>query len=352
MSSLLPDEAKNYADSVLIGEAEGIWPEVINDFRNNNLKPIYQYMEEKIDITNISSPNLEKINLKKYKVPFRLVQTTRGCPHDCEFCTVTKFFGKSYRHRCIDDVVNEIKGLDSNEVFFVDDNIAANPRRAKELFKALAPLKITWMSQCCASIAYDEELLELAQKSGCVSLFIGLESISNRNLQSVNKSFNKIDDYQFAIDKIHKYGICVLGSMIFGLDHDDESVFERTVRFVEYAKIDFPVYWILTPYPNTPLYNKLEEEGRIIDRDWSKYDCTRVVFQPKLMSPETLREGFKFAYKQSYSMPAIAKRLMHISVSSRAMSNRLLLRGEIIDVFFYSMLLRHNSIKGLNPMIG
>ena len=351
-ASLVPDEAIKYADSILIGEAEGIWSELIKDFRNNSLKAIYQYNGEKIDITNITSPNLKKINLKKYKVPFRLVQTTRGCPHNCEFCAVTKFFGKSYRHRCIDDVVKELEKLDSKEIFFVDDNIAANPKRAKELFKAIAPLKLSWISQCCASIAYDEELLELAQKSGCVSLLLGLESISSSNLQSVNKSFNKINDYHYVIEKLHQYGITVLGSIIFGLDHDDETVFEKTVKFVEDSKIDFPIYWILTPYPNTPLYDKLEAEGRIIERDWSKYDCTKVVFQPKLMSPDTLKEGYKYAYKKSYSASAIAKRLYNIPLSSPAMTKRLILKGEILDVLFYNLLIRHNSIKGYNPMVG
>ena len=351
-ASLLPEEAKQHADSVLVGEAEGVWQEVINDFRNNNLKAFYQYKGEKIDITNLSSPDLHKINLKKYKVPFRLVQTTRGCPHNCEFCAVTKFFGKSYRHRCIEDVVRELENLDSKEIFFVDDNIAANPKRAKELFKAIAPLNISWISQCCTSIAYDEELLELAQESGCVSLLLGLESISSGNLKSVNKSFNKIEDYYYVIDKLHKYGITILGSMIFGMDHDDERVFEKTVKFVEEANIDFPIYWILTPYPNTPLYTKLEEEGRIIERDWSKYDCTKVVFKPKLMSPKTLKEGYKYAYKTSYSIPAIAKRLYKSSISSPAMIDRLIKKGEVFDCLFYSLLIRHNSIKGYNPMVG
>ena len=286
-ASLLAEEAQVHTDSILIGEAEDIWINVLYDLKCGELKNRYE-SSKRIDITDIPSPDLSRLNYNKYKVMYKSVQTTRGCPHNCGYCSVTNFFGKSYRHRDIKTVIREIENLHTNDIFFVDDNIAANPARAKELFKALKPLKISWVSQSCMSIAYNDELLALAKESGCCNLMIGFESISSKNLESVNKSINKVEDYFYVIDKLHRYGITVMGLMVFGFDHDDESVFEKTAEFMEDSKVDFPCYWILTPYPGTPLYTRMEAENRIIDRDWSKYDCSHVVFKPKLISPEAL----------------------------------------------------------------
>lgn len=347
-ASLLPDEAQNHVDSILIGEAEGIWGSVLNDLRNESLKSRYQN-SSKIDIVNIPSPRLDKLVLDKYKVIFKPVQTTRGCPHNCGYCSVTQFFGKSYRHRSIDDIVREIKYLDSEDIFFVDDNIAANPERAKALFKAITPLKISWISQCCMSIAYNDELLELAKESGCCNLMLGLESLSAQSLKSVNKSINKVEDYYYAIDKLHKYGITVMGLMVFGFDHDDENIFERTAKFMEDAKVDFPCYWILTPYPGTPLYKQMETENRIIERDWSKYDCSHVVFKPKLMSPETLEQGYNYAFKRAYSMSNIIKKIIPPNFN---LFKRFYLNGGLPIILAQSCLFRNGAFKGYHPMSG
>ncbi|MFH0702549.1 MAG: radical SAM protein [bacterium] len=347
-ASLLPDEAQNYADSIFIGEAEGLWTEVLHDFNQGNLKPRYQNLANKLDITHIPSPNLTKLSLDRYEVVFRPVQTTRGCPHNCDYCSVTKFFGKSYRYRSIDDIVREIEQLDSKFVFFVDDNIAANPQRAKKLFKAITPLNIKWTSQCCMSIAYNDELLESARESGCVNLMLGLESLSAQSLQTVNKSINKVNDYFYIIDKIHNYGITVMAFMIFGFDYDDETVFDKTIKFVDNVKIDFPCYWILTPYPNTPLYEKLESEHRIIERDWSKYDCTHVVFNPKLMTPEVLEQGYHYACKKAYSLSNMVKRFI-VPSSFNLAKNLLETMPQLITQL---KLFRQGIFKGYHPMTG
>ena len=310
-ASLIPDEAQYHADSIIIGEAENLWGKVLADFENNSWKRVYRNYPENPDITHIPSPLLDKLQLDKYQAPFRPVQTTRGCPHNCDYCSVTNFFGKSYRHRSIDDVVREVEQLDSKFIFFVDDNIVANPKRAKELFRAITPLKIKWASQSTMSAAYDEELLQLAQESGCINLMMGLESISTQSLATVNKSFNKVDDYHLMIEKLHKHGITLLAFMIFGFDTDDETVFEKTAKFTEDLKVDFPCYWILTPLPGTPFYHRMEAEGRIIERNWSKYDCTNIVFKPKLMSPETLQQGYYNACKRGYSLKNMARKLTH-----------------------------------------
>ncbi|OGL40367.1 MAG: hypothetical protein A3C43_05420 [Candidatus Schekmanbacteria bacterium RIFCSPHIGHO2_02_FULL_38_11] len=345
-ASLLPEESQKHVDSVVIGEAEGVWEEVLADLKHRNLKPVY-LSRGHMDITHIPSPKLSKLPLHKYKVDFKLVQTTRGCPHNCGYCSVTKFFGSTYRHRSIEDVVRELEEIASEDIFFVDDNIAANPERAKALFKAITPLKKSWISQCCMHIAYNEELLELARESGCVNLMIGFESLSEGSLKSVNKSFNKVDDYFYVAEKLHSKGISVMGLMVFGFDYADETIFEKTVKFMDDAKIDFPCYWVLTPYPKTPLYQQLESEGRIFERDWSKYDCTHVVFKPKLMTSEVLENGYYYACKSSYSVNSIIKRL---TPSSLRMAKSL------IDGFparaMVTYLFRQGALKGYHPMMG
>lgn len=346
--SLLPEEAKQYADTVMIGEAEGTWSDVLHDAKNENLKPVYETISSKLDITNTPAPRLDKLQLDRYNVMFRPVQTTRGCPHNCGYCSVTRFFGNSYRHRSIDDVVREIENLDSKYVFFVDDNIAANPKRAKELFKAITPLKIKWASQCCMSIAYNDELLELARESGCINLMLGLESLSSQSLSTVNKSINKVDDYYFMANKLHSYGITIMAFMIFGFDFDDTSVFEKTAKFVEDVKIDLPCYWILTPYPNTPLYHQMESDGRIIERNWSKYDCSHAVFQPKLMSPQELEAGYHYAFKRAYSISSMMKRFIVPSSLNTAKC----LMDSIFPLVKQLNLFRHGAMNNYHPMAG
>ena len=193
---------------------------------------------------------------------------------------------------------------------FVDDNIAGHKAYAKELFKALIPLKINWGSQASLTMARDPELMELAAKSGCTGLFIGVETISAENLASANKRFNKVDKYREEFSRFHDYGMQIMTGMIFGFDNDDETVFERTVEFLESNRIELTMFNILTPLPGTNLYKKMNEEGRIIDRNWENYDGRHVVFQPKLMSPETLQEGFYWAYHKFFSIPSVFRRIL------------------------------------------
>ena len=203
-----------------------------------------------------------------------------------------------------------MKRLKKGFVVFVDDNIAGNKAYAKQLFKALIPLKISWGSQASLTMARDPELLDLAAKSGCTALFIGVESISEENLAAANKRFNKVDKYKEEFRRFHDYGILIQTGMIFGFDHDDESAFERTVEFLEENNIELAMFNILTPLPGTNLYKKMDAEGRIIDRDWSHYDGRHVVFKPKLMTPETLQEGFLWAYHKFFSYPSMIKRIV------------------------------------------
>ncbi|SMB94271.1 Radical SAM superfamily enzyme YgiQ, UPF0313 family [Thermanaeromonas toyohensis ToBE] len=305
--SILPEEAKSHADAVVIGEAEGVWPYLLEDLARGELKPFYR--QEKIpQLKNMAIPRRDLLERTRYLIP-DTVQTTRGCPYACSFCTVSQFFGRRFRFRPVEEVVSEVKALEGEVIAFVDDNIVGNPSYAKRLFKALAPLKIKWFSQGSLTIAQDEDLLRLAAESGCIGLFIGFESLSPASLKAVGKSFNKVEEYSAAIKRIHDHGIAIEGAFIFGFDEDDESIFEHTVKFAQENRLEAAQFGILTPFPGTPLRQKLEKEGRILSNDWSEYTINKVVFEPKRMSPKTLQEGFNWAWQEFYSLSSISRRL-------------------------------------------
>ena len=304
-ASAVPEEAIQHADSVVIGEAEEIWPRLLQDFEAGRLKKFYR-RREWTNLENLPIPRRDLLKAKSYRL-FNTVETARGCPFHCSFCSVSSYFGNTYRFRPVKDVVKEVETLEGKYLFFVDDNIVGIPRRAKELFKALTPCKKKWIGQGSLTFANDDELLKLAAKSGCIAMFIGFESLSQASLREASKPFNVVKHYEEAIKKIHTHGISIHAAFIFGFDNDDESVFEKTVEFVNKTKLDSISFSALIPFPGTPLYRKLIKENRIITTNWSKYGGA--VFQPKLMSQEALDEGCKWAWKQCYSYKSIFTRL-------------------------------------------
>jgi radical SAM superfamily enzyme YgiQ (UPF0313 family) len=316
-ASALPEEAIKHVDAVVIGEAEGQIKPLVKDFKNGKLKKFYA-SEKRPDIKHIPLPRTDLYEKKnKYYKEMHMIQTTRGCPFNCDFCTVTHFFGQTYRTRAIEDIVREIKTVSRRTlIFFVDDNIAGNPKYAKELFKALIPLNIKWFGQASLVIAKNRELLRLAARSGCISLFMGIESVSQSSLKEVGKSMNKVEDYKESIKTIHDHGIAIIGAFIFGFDSDNKSVFEETVSFIDRNHIELPSLAILTPLPGTRLNERMEKAGRIISRDWSKYTVGEVVFQPKLLTVEELQEGYYWSRKQLSSFSSIYKRTFHLKKSS------------------------------------
>lgn len=302
-------EAKEHVDSVVVGEAEPVWPGLINDLQEGSLKPFYRG-ETYCSMRDLPPPRLDLLRKEAY-MTVNCVQTTRGCPHQCDFCHVTHFFGKTYRCRPVDEVVQEVERLSGEFIVFVDDNIAGNRQHARELFNRLKPLKKKWAGQASLTLARDPELLGLAAESGCVSLFIGMESLSPENLKEMNKAFNRAHQYEEALRALHDHDIMVLAGFIFGLDHDDEGVFERTLRFCERNRIELPSFFILTPLPGTPLFQRMESEKRLLHKDWSKYNGATVVFRPRLMTEETLQRGFNWLCKEGYSWSSIVKRVFH-----------------------------------------
>lgn len=312
--SLMPEEASGHADAVAVGEAEGTWLRILADADNGGLDRIYR-SDDFPPASTIPCPRYDLLQRKSYWVK-SMVQTTRGCPHNCNFCTVTRFFGGTFRVRPIQNVIDQVRLLKSKFIGFVDDNIIGNLRYAAELLKALVKEKIYWSAQASVNIVRNLSLLKLLRKSGCKGLFIGFESVSQNSLKEAGKSQNKAREYKEAIRILHDHGITVQGAFIFGFDSDDCSVFDETVDFCFDSKIDLVQFAMLTPFPGTKLYDRLEQEGRMLTYDWSKYNMSNVVFQPKQMSPDELREGWERAYRRFYGRLPILKRILGLGKRS------------------------------------
>jgi len=305
--SMQPDEASQHADAVVVGEAEGIWEYVIEDFKANRLQKIYR-QHERPSLHNLPIPRRDLFAEGAYYIR-NTISTTRGCPYSCSFCSVTSFFGHTYRCRPVEEVLKEIDTFNNKKrVFFVDDNIVGNPKFAKELFRALISYKIKWFGQASVTIAKDDELLKLAAASGCIGLLIGFESISPANLATVGKSINVVDEYQDVIRKIHSNGIGIHGFFIVGLDEDTEDVFTRTLHFAQNMRLESAGFAYPTPLPGTTFYESLDKAGRIITKDWSRYSDD-IVFEPKLMSREALHRGHVWASREFFKLPSIWRRI-------------------------------------------
>ena len=317
--SALPDEALLHSDSVVIGEAEEVWAGLLKDFTNGRLKTKYQ-ANSLSAMKNMVIPRRELLDRSMYGSGFNTLQSSRGCPFDCNYCAVTAFFGNEFRTRPVEEVVNEIKAIGAKEFFFMDDNIIGRPKYAKKLFKALIPLNLTWGSQASITLAKDPELMELYAKSGGRYAFIGFESLSQKTLEKLNKGWNSADEYANSIKKIQKAGINIVASFVFGLDGDDKSVFRNTFDFIMKNKVDAAQYHILTPLPGTRTYSELDEAGRITNRDWSSYHTGEVVYKPLGMTPEELLDGYHWIFKETYTIKNILKRSLR---STRGLKYRI-----------------------------
>jgi radical SAM superfamily enzyme YgiQ (UPF0313 family) len=305
--SVLPEEASQHADAVVIGEAEGIWPSLINDFKESKLKRVYR-QSERPSLVNLPIPRRDLFAKGAYYVT-NTISTTRGCPYSCSFCSVTSLFGRAIRCRPVEEVLREIETLNQKEfIVFVDDNIVGNPKYAEELFHALIPYKIKWVSQASVTVAKNDELLKLAAASGCLDLFIGFETLSPANLAAVGKKVNTVDEYETVVKKIHSHGIAIHGFFILGLDEDDEEVFERTLHFAQKMRLESAQFAWPVPYPGTAFYESLDKTGRIVTKDWAQYE-SNVVFEPRLMSREVLHQRRDWVWRKFYSLPSIWSRV-------------------------------------------
>jgi radical SAM superfamily enzyme YgiQ (UPF0313 family) len=311
--SMLPEEAKRHADAVVVGEAEGLWQELLADAEAGRLKEFYRAG----GLTDLAaSPPMSRDSLSRERYFVDILQTTKGCPFDCEFCSVTAFDGKRLRSKSVEQVVEEVKAIRApvhsykkKSIFFADDNIIASRRYARELFRALVPYNLNWSCQGSINVSRDEVLLRLMKEAGCGAILVGFESISEKNLSAMGKKVNLKHDYMEAIRTIQSHGIMVHGSFVLGYDFDTTDSFNELVDFIEEAGLLMPLINIITPFPGTRLFDRFAREGRILHRDWSQYDGTKVVFRPALMSEEDLLEGFRHVMRQVYSFEAIYRKL-------------------------------------------
>ncbi len=305
--TLLPEEARGHADAIFIGEAEGLWEEFLRDFEAGSYRRVYR---------PAGAPSLEGLPMARKALFHRRDHTngvlfaTRGCPSRCDFCAIGVMYGQGVRTRPVAEVAAEYGSFSGRVIIFWDDNIAGDMEYAKDLFRAIAPYRKWWSSQASIHAGRDDEFLEAAERSGCRQLFVGLESISQGSMVEVNKGFNRVDEYARVIERIHAHGIAVQAGIVFGFDHDGPEIFGETLDFLESAGVQNATFNILTPYPGTPLFERLDAEGRLLTRDWRRYNGrTDVVYRPKRMSAEELLAGFRQANERFYSLRSIAKRL-------------------------------------------
>lgn len=314
--SALPHEALKHADSIVIGEAEKVWLTVLDDCENNNLKPIYK-ADSFIDMKKMPPPRHELIKVNPI---ISSVVTSRGCPYNCSFCSITHLFGKTYRPRPIKEIINEIKANPrKNFVLHHDSSLVLDKAYARALFKAMIPLKIHFIGFGNVPVLLkDEELLKLSREAGCVNWGIGFETFNKKSIQKDAEKKYNIDDYKRLVKKIHKYEMSVFGTFVFGFDHDNADVFETTTENVFDLGIDSAEFNILTPFPISRLFKTLDEQGRILTYDWKKYDFHHVVFEPKNMSKDNLYNGCKKISKKFYSPLKTLNRLVNVPLRSKS----------------------------------
>lgn len=302
-----PDEAMAHADAVVSGEADVIWTKVVEDFRRGELQRFYK--AELPDLSQMPDARRDLFTSKKY-IPFSVVQTMRGCPYPCEFCSVSTANGKTFRFRPVDAVIGEMKKL-GKWLLFADDNVMIHRAYSKELFEKMAPLGKNWIGQCSLATVKKLENVELMAKSGCRALFIGFESIDEETVRFTGKRQNRPSIYREVIDMLHDLGISVWGSFVFGFDTDRPSVFDRTVEEAIAMKLTMASFAILTPYPGTRLYNRLLAEGRLTDPQWwlrRDHDEGSPYYHPTHMTREQLKEGWVKAWVDFYSMSSMWRR--------------------------------------------
>jgi len=322
-ASMLPDEAIQFVDSVVIGEAESVWPHVLRDFERNGLKRFYG--GERISLEHLTRPRNDLYS-NRYRFGAS-VQTARGCPMDCEFCSVTSLHGRTYRQRPIHEVLGELETLNCKEFFFSDDNILGYGKDAEEraiqLFRGMVErgLNKRWLSQVGIDFANNLEVLKWAQQAGCSAVLIGFESVNEEALQAMHKVRNLkvgVRNYKEVIKRIHDHGIRIVGAFVFGSDGDKKDVFQRTMEFILDTKIDMAQLTILTPLPGTRLYDRLRCEARLLRTnypdDWRHYDLFEAVFRPKHMTPDELEDGVRQVYERVASRLISLRRALDLLV--------------------------------------
>ncbi len=306
-ASLFANEVLEHCDAVVVGEAEGAWTRVIEDFRCGRMEGCYS-SDDLADLITLSPPRMDLLDNKTYENCMWPVQTSRGCPNRCQYCCINKLFKGHYQVFPTQDVIRNIENCPSKNIQFIDDNLVVNIKRTEELFNAIIPLGIKWTSSADIRIAKQPKILDLFKRSGCNSLNIGLESINQNALDSAGKKFNKVEEYAESLKIISEAGIDTTINFMFGFEEDHKNVFARTMEFIDKSKPVWAHFTILTPTPGSPLWDKLVAENRIFDRDWLHYNGMHVVFEPNNMMAKELERNYWGMHRKYLSYHRIFKR--------------------------------------------
>ena len=312
-ATMSPDRALLHCDAVAVGEAEQLWPRILGDAANNQLKKIYR--NEKLpDLNGIPCPRYDLLDLgAKAKKVFFPVLTSKGCPNRCEYCFIPEIFGGRLRNRPVEEVIRDIRFIvevmKARRVAFVDDNIVGNRKAARELFREMIPLRVAWSGECTLDIAGDHELLDLAARSGCRQLSVGLESTNRESLLEAGKKCNVVERYPDQIRGIQKKRILLVANVMFGFDHDTEETLLETARSLIRWKVHLIAPFILRPIVGTRLFKRLEQEGRLLPEAAGEHTRTDVAtFVPKNMTTEQLEKAFREVTLRFYSLPSVVRR--------------------------------------------
>lgn len=302
----LPDEAIQHADTVFTGPGEDTWPEFLEDLRAGSPRRLYQ---SRVRTLHGAPPvRRDLIKREKYLVPNSLV-VSRGCPHSCDFCYKHAFYrgGRSFYTQTVDEALKQIESLPGRHLYFLDDNLFANRRFAAALFEGMRGMGRLWQAAATVQALKDEKLLDQAVACGLSSLFVGFETLSDSSLQEQNKHHNRVSDYDQAVRRLHQRNVMINSSFVFGMDHDDPSVFDRTVDWAVERGLETATFHILTPYPGTELHRRLKSEGRMLTENWDRYDTRHAVFRPARMSPAELEAGYWRSYERFYRWGSIVR---------------------------------------------
>ncbi len=346
----LPEEAMKYADTIMIGPGEDIFPKFLEDFKNKN--PQRVYVSTHRTLGNIPDVRRDLIKRNMYLVPNSIV-VTRGCPHHCDFCYKDAFYknGKSFYTRRVDDALKEIEGLPGKHLYFLDDHLLGNPKFAGELFEGMMGMNRIFQGAATIDSILRGDLIEKAAKAGLRSLFVGFETFSPENLKQSNKNQNLQRDYVKAVERLHSLGIMINGSFVFGLDEDDKDVFKRTVDWGVKHGITTSTYHILTPYPGTRLFRKLEEEGRILTRNWDLYDTRNVVYKTNKLTAEELKSGYDWAYKEFYKWSNIFKASNSHNLTKHKMKHFFYTAGWKKLEPFWNFIIKSKHLNVMTPVL-
>jgi radical SAM superfamily enzyme YgiQ (UPF0313 family) len=300
----LPEEAAQHADAIFLGPGEDTWPQFLRDFRSGH--PAKRYQSHTRTLQGLPPIRRDLIKRRLYLVPNSIV-VSRGCPHVCDFCYKEAFFrgGKSFYTQTVDAALAEIERLPGRHLYFLDDHLFGNPRFAAALFDGMWGMGRLWQAAGTVNSILAPGLVEKAAACGLRSLFVGFETTNFANLKQQRKFQNLRHDYRDAVRKLHDHGVMINGSFVFGMDEDDDSVFERTVEWAITQGIETATFHILTPYPGTALHARMQREGRILHDNWELYDTRHCVYRPARMTNETLKQGYWRAYQQFYRWSSI-----------------------------------------------